>query len=99
MDIIITSHSTDGGTKLLEKGHKYFFPYPNDFPDGSAVKNTPAMQEAQEMGVRSLSGEDPLEEEMATHSINLAWRIPWTEEPDRLQSKGSQKARVYVCGS
>ena len=99
MDIIITSHSTDGGTKPLEKGHKYFFPYPNDFPDGSAVKNTPAMQEAQEMGVRSLSGEDPLVEEMATHSINLAWRIPWTEEPDRLQSKGSQKARVYVCGS
>ena len=35
--------------------------------------------------------EDPLEEEMATHSSILAWRIPWTEEPDRLQSKGSQK--------
>ena len=38
------------------------------------------------MRVQSLGGEDPLEEEMATHSGILAWRIPWTEEPDRLQS-------------
>ena len=37
----------------------------------------------------SLDREDPLEEEMATHSSLLAWRIPWMEEPDRLQSKGS----------
>ena len=42
------------------------------------VKNLPAMQETQ---VRSLGREDPLEEEMATHSSILAWRIPWTEEP------------------
>ena len=40
------------------------------------VKNLPAMQETQEMGVRSLGGEDPLEEDMATHSSILAWRIP-----------------------
>ena len=45
------------------------------------VKNPPAMQETQETRVRSLDQEDPLEKEMATHSSNLAWRIPWTEEP------------------
>ena len=37
--------------------------------------------------------EDPLEKEMATHSSTLAWKIPWTEEPDRLQSMGSQRVR------
>ena len=46
------------------------------------------MQEAQ---VRSLSQEDPLEKEMANHSSVLAWEIPWTEEPDGLQSMGSQR--------
>ena len=45
----------------------------------------------QETRVRSLGWEDPLEKEMATHSNILAWRIPWTEEPGRLQSKGSQR--------
>ena len=53
------------------------------FPSGSAVKNLPAMQETH---VHSPVGEDPLEEEMATHSSVLAWRIPWTEESCRLQS-------------
>ena len=43
------------------------------------------------MGVRSLGGEDPLEEGIATHSSLLAWRIPWTEEPGGLQSVGLQK--------
>ena len=43
------------------------------------------------MGVRSLGWEDPLEKEMATQSSILAWRVPWTEEPVRLQSMGSQK--------
>jgi len=46
------------------------------------------MQEPQKMGIRSLGGEDPLEKEMGTHSSILAWRIPWTEEPGRLQSSG-----------
>ena len=55
------------------------------------VKNTPAKQEPQEMQVRSLSQEDPLEEGMATHSSILAWRIPWTEEPGGPQSMGLQK--------
>ena len=49
------------------------------------VKNLPAMQETQ---VGSLSGEDPLEKGMATHSSILAWRNPWTEEPGGLQSTG-----------
>ena len=57
------------------------------FPGGSAVKNPPAMQETQ---VQPLGVEDPLEEGMATHSSTLAWRIPWTEAPGRLQSIGSQ---------
>ena len=52
------------------------------------VKNTPAMQETQ---VRVLGWEDPLEKEMATHSGTLAWKIPWMEEPGRLQSMGSQR--------
>ena len=43
----------------------------------------------QEMRVGSLGQEDPLEEEMATHSSVLSWEIPWREEPERLQSKGS----------
>ena len=54
------------------------------------VKNLSVMQETQ---VRSLGQEDPLEEDMATHSSLLACRIPWTEEPDGLQSMGSQKVR------
>ena len=44
-----------------------------------------------EMRVQSLGQEDPLEEGMTTHSSILAWRIPWTEEPERLQSMGSQR--------
>ena len=49
------------------------------------------MQEIQEMRVQSLGGEDPLEEGMATHSSILAWRIPWTEKPGRLQPTGLQR--------
>ena len=52
------------------------------------VKNLPAIQETR---VRSLGQEDPLEKGMATHSSILDWRIPWTEEPCRLQSMGSQE--------
>ena len=46
-----------------------------------------------ETWVRSLGWEDPLEKEMATHSSFLAWKIPWTEEPGRVQSMGSQRVR------
>ena len=52
------------------------------FPGGSVVKNLPAKQETR---VRSLGQEDLLEKEKATHSTILAWRIPWTVEPGRLQ--------------
>ena len=52
------------------------------------VKNMPTMQE---MWVRSLGREDPLEKEIATHSSILAWEIPWTQKPDGLQSMGSQR--------
>ena len=54
------------------------------------VKRLPAMWETQ---VRSLGWEDSLEKEVATHSSTLAWRIPWTEEPGRLRSMGSQRVR------
>ena len=63
------------------------------FPSGSAVKNLPAIQDPQEIQVQSLGQEDPLEENMATHFKILAWRIPWTEEPGRLQSTGWQRDR------
>ena len=50
------------------------------------IKRLPTMREAQ---VQSLGREDPLEKDMATHSSTLAWKIPWAEEPGRLQSMGS----------
>ena len=52
------------------------------------VKNLPAKQET---WVHSLGREDPLEEDMATHTSTLAWEIPWTEEPGELQSMGLQR--------
>ena len=64
------------------------------------VKNLPAVQET---WVRSLGQEDPLEKETAAHSSVLAWEIPWTEEPGRLQSMGSQEsterpsAQTLIC--
>ena len=57
------------------------------------VKNPPTMQESK---VRSLGGEVPLEKEMATHSSILAWEIPWTEEPGRLQSMVLQKSWIRL---
>ena len=58
------------------------------FSGDSVVKNPPAKKDL----VRSLGWEDPLEEEMATHSSILAWRILWTEEPSGLQTMGLQRA-------
>ena len=57
------------------------------------VKNLLAMQET---WVQSLGREDPLEKEMTTHSSILAWKIPWTEEPGRLQSMGLQKSQTQL---
>ena len=62
----------------------------SDFPGDSVAENLPAMQEMQ---VQSLGREDPLEEEMATHSSILAWEIPWTEEPGGLQSMEPQRVK------
>ena len=55
------------------------------------VKNPPAMQEA---WVQSLGWEDPLEKETATHSNILAWKLPWTEEPGRLQLMGCKELNM-----
>ena len=79
------------------------------FPGGSVVKNLPA--NLREMQVPSLGGEDPLEEDMATHSSTLAWDIPWTEDPLRWMGRsyrgrrgGSEDGRsgkegwCWVCG-
>ena len=75
------------GTPLRPAGQR---PWPRwAFLVAQLVKSLLAMQETQ---VRSLSWEDPLEKEMATHSSILAWRIPWTEEPGGLQSLGSQES-------
>ena len=85
----------------------FFYPLIAPFPFSSLlialaqmVKNLPAMQE---IWVLSLSQEDPLEKRMATHSNILAWKVPWTEEPGRLQSMGSQsgmteKLTLSQCG-
>ena len=51
----------------------------------------------QEMLARFLGQEDPVEKEMTTHSSTLAWEIPWTEEPDRLQSMGSQRVGLDLA--
>ena len=63
------------------------------FPGGSVVKNLHAMQETQ---VPSLGREDPLEEEMATHSSILAWETSRTEEPGGLWSMGLQKSQTWL---
>ena len=63
-----------------------------DICSGSAVNNL----SVQETWVQSLGQEDPLVEEMTAHSSIPAWEIPWTEEPGRLQSTGSQKSRTWL---
>ena len=60
------------------------------------VKNLLPVQEMHETWVQSLVQEDPLEEEMATHSRILAWKIPWTEKPGGLQYMGLQKSQIQL---
>ena len=67
-----------------------FDTYRIGFPGGTVVKNLSAKQEIQETQVQSLGWEDPLEKGMAAHSSVLAWRIPWSEKPCRLQPMGLQ---------
>ena len=64
------------------------FPHNIASPVAQMVKNLSTMQETR---IWYLGWEDPLEKEVATHSSTLAWEIPWTEEPDRLQSTGPQR--------
>ena len=64
--------------------------FAEDFPGGSVVKNL------QETRVWSLGQENPLERKMAIHSSILAWEIPWTEQPDRLQSTLSQNSQTLL---
>ena len=83
---LIAHHSTQAWVPVTQ-----LFPnrassqYTKDFPGAQMVKPLPTMQET---WVQSLCKEDPLEKEMATHSSTLAWKIPWTEEPGKLQSMG-----------
>ena len=94
-----TVHATPGTVKGLNKRH-FIHPLKRKQLTSQSeyiaslvaqiVKCLPAMWETR---VRSLGWEDPLEKEMATHSSTLAWNIPWTEEPGRLQSMGSQRVR------
>ena len=77
-----------GWGSSLRKGIDYPLQYSRPSLEAQTVKNPPVMQE---IWVWSLGWEDPLEEGMATHSHILAWRIPWTEEPGRLQPMGSQR--------
>ena len=66
------------------------------FPHGSVVKNSLVKQKIQ---VRSLSQQDPLKKEMATHSSILAWEIPWAEEPAGLQSMGLQRVGYELAST
>ena len=75
----------EGKTKMNNKVSPEIF---SDFPVAQMIKNLSAMQETL---IRSLGQKDPQKKGMATHSSILAWRIPWTEEPRRLLSVGSQK--------
>ena len=75
-----------GGTKSQAQLNDFHL----SFPGGSDSKEPASSEETR---VRSLHWEEPLEEEMATHSSILAWRIPWTEEPDGLQSLESKRVR------
>ena len=82
--------SIPGSGRSSGEGIGYPFQYSWVSLVAQMVKNLLAMQETQ---VQSLGREDPLEEDMATHSSILAWRSPWTEEPGRLQFMGLQRIR------
>ena len=87
-------HMLKTSEKLFEKSIPWNslkkMPVSKGFPGGSTVILLP-MQKTQETQGHSLGQEDPLEEEMTTHSSIHAWKIPQTEEPGRLQSVGSQR--------
>ena len=76
----------------LSDFHFHLYHRPKGLPWWLSGENLPAVQEMQDIRVQSLGQEGPLEEGMAIHSCILAWRIPWTEKPGRLQSMGSQES-------
>ena len=78
--MVLNIYRTREGSLLAFKGKSSLV--------AQTVKRLPAIRETR---VRSLDREDPLEKEMAVHSSTIAWKIPWTEEPGRLQSMGSQR--------
>jgi len=78
-----------GDTLQLYSVWEKFLYYVLGFPSGTVVKNP--LANVRDTRVSSLGREDPLKEEMATHSSSLAWKIPWTEEPGGLQSMESQR--------
>ena len=82
--------STAGGVSLIP-GHGNNIPYATSLV-AQMVKSLSTMQET---WVQSRGQEDPLEKKMAIHSSTIAWKIPWTEEPGRLQFMGSQKVGHY----
>ena len=89
--LLVGANKVNRDLESLWRWKPYVYHYPG-FPGGSAMKNRPAMQKTQGTLVQSLGREDPVEEEMATHSSILACKIPWTEKLDGLQSMGSQWA-------
>ena len=88
-------------SRLLRKVFMEYFKH-KGFPGGSVEKNRLPVQKTQEMQVWSLDGEEPLEEELATHSSTPAWKTAWTEEPGGLQSQTQlsdwvqRRARVHT---
>ena len=86
--------SVPGSRRSAGEGIGYPLQYSWASLVAQTLKNLPAMQNIQ---VPSLGWEDPLEEEMETHSNILAWKIPWTEEPGGLQSMGSLRVRHMWC--
>ena len=62
-----------------------------DLPEALVAQTVKRLSTMRETQVQSLGWEDPLEKEMAIHSSTIAWKIPWTEEPGRLQPMGSQR--------
>ena len=71
----------------------FYFSLPCAFQTSLVAQMVKRLSTMRETRVRALGWEDPLEKEMAIHSSTIAWKIPWTKEPGRLQSMGSQKVR------
>ena len=89
--LLMPHHMAQPSSVFNPRAKQACVPLPSlGFAGGSVAKNPPAKQETQ---LQSLGREDPLEEEMATHSRMLAWKIQWAEKPGELQSMGLQRVR------